>query len=94
MMGRVNFQAGDKVLLIDAKSRRYLVTLREGGQFHTHAGVTPQGVVAVLAEDGIVVVATEDVVGAFAAADRVRAAIAVDRVVTPAANDDVRDVGG
>lgn len=35
------FKAGDKVLLIDAKSRRYLVTLREGGQFHTHAGVTP-----------------------------------------------------
>jgi tRNA (adenine57-N1/adenine58-N1)-methyltransferase len=37
----VNFTPGDKVLLIDAKSRRYLVTLREGGQFHTHAGVTP-----------------------------------------------------
>ncbi len=36
-----SFQAGDKVLLIDAKSRRYLVTLRDGGQFHTHAGVTP-----------------------------------------------------
>jgi tRNA (adenine57-N1/adenine58-N1)-methyltransferase catalytic subunit len=36
-----NFQPGDKVLLIDAKSRRYLVTLRDGGQFHTHAGVTP-----------------------------------------------------
>lgn len=35
------FNAGDRVLLIDAKSRRYLVTLREGGQFHTHAGVTP-----------------------------------------------------
>ena len=36
-----NFAPGDKVLLIDAKSRRYLVTLKEGGQFHTHAGVTP-----------------------------------------------------
>jgi len=36
-----NFAAGDKALLIDAKSRRYLITLREGGQFHTHAGVTP-----------------------------------------------------
>ena len=36
-----NFAPGDKVLLIDAKSRRYLVTLRDGGQFHTHAGVTP-----------------------------------------------------
>lgn len=35
------FAAGDKVLLIDGKSRRYLVTLKEGGQFHTHAGITP-----------------------------------------------------
>ena len=39
--GDPNFKPGDKVLLIDGKSRRYLVTLREGGQFHTHAGVTP-----------------------------------------------------
>jgi tRNA (adenine57-N1/adenine58-N1)-methyltransferase len=35
------FALGDKALLIDAKARRYLFTLREGGQFHTHAGVTP-----------------------------------------------------
>jgi tRNA (adenine57-N1/adenine58-N1)-methyltransferase len=27
------------VLLVDAKRRRYLVTLREGGHFHCHAGV-------------------------------------------------------
>src|SRR5215218_5079587 len=42
-MGRVDpsFAPGDKALLIDGKGRRYLVTLREGGQFHTHAGVTP-----------------------------------------------------
>src|SRR5215213_6254591 len=39
--GDPKFKSGDKVLLIDGKSRRYLVTLREGGQFHTHAGVTP-----------------------------------------------------
>lgn len=32
------FAAGDKALLIDRKARRYLVTLREGGEFHTHAG--------------------------------------------------------
>jgi len=36
-----SFGAGEKALLIDAKARRYLVTLREGGQFHTHAGITP-----------------------------------------------------
>jgi tRNA (adenine57-N1/adenine58-N1)-methyltransferase len=28
------------VLLVDAKRRRYLVRLVEGGEFHTHAGVT------------------------------------------------------
>ncbi len=35
------FSVGDRVLLIDAKRRRYLITLREGGEFHTHAGITP-----------------------------------------------------
>jgi tRNA (adenine57-N1/adenine58-N1)-methyltransferase len=33
------FAAGDRVLLVDAKRRRHLVTLAEGGEFHTHAGV-------------------------------------------------------
>jgi tRNA (adenine57-N1/adenine58-N1)-methyltransferase len=32
---------GEKVLFVDSKDRRRLVTLREGGEFHTHAGVTP-----------------------------------------------------
>lgn len=31
-------QAGDLVLLTDRKGRRYLVTLEEGREFHTHAG--------------------------------------------------------
>jgi len=35
------FEAGEQVLLVDAKARRYLVTLAEGGEFHSHAGVTP-----------------------------------------------------
>ncbi len=30
---------GERVLLIDAKQRRYLLTLRAGAQFHTHAGI-------------------------------------------------------
>jgi len=34
------FAAGERVLLIDGKNRHYLVTLRGGGQFHTHAGIT------------------------------------------------------
>jgi len=29
---------GERVLLIDGKQRRYLVTLAAGGEFHTHAG--------------------------------------------------------
>jgi len=32
---------GDRVLLIDAKKRRYLVTLQAGGEFHSHAGYVP-----------------------------------------------------
>src|SRR6202521_3639254 len=32
------FSPGDRVLLFDSKGRRYLVTLAEGAEFHTHAG--------------------------------------------------------
>ena len=35
------FDVGDRVLLLDAKQRRYLVTLAEGGEFHSHAGFVP-----------------------------------------------------
>jgi tRNA (adenine57-N1/adenine58-N1)-methyltransferase catalytic subunit len=35
------FGPGDQVLLVDAKKRRYLVTLAAGAEFHTHAGVLP-----------------------------------------------------
>ena len=34
-------KVGERVLLLDAKRRRYLVTLAEGGEFHSHAGVLP-----------------------------------------------------
>ena len=30
---------GERVLLVDAKERRYLLTLRAGASFHTHAGI-------------------------------------------------------
>ena len=30
--------AGDLVLLLDTKGRRYLVTLTEGKEFHSHSG--------------------------------------------------------
>ena len=29
---------GDRVMLLDAKKRRYLLTLTDGGEFHSHAG--------------------------------------------------------
>jgi tRNA (adenine57-N1/adenine58-N1)-methyltransferase len=32
------FQAGERALLVDSKQRRYLVTLAEDGEFHSHAG--------------------------------------------------------
>jgi tRNA (adenine57-N1/adenine58-N1)-methyltransferase len=35
------FVVGDRVLLLDSKGRRYLVTLAEGAEFHTHAGPLP-----------------------------------------------------
>jgi tRNA (adenine57-N1/adenine58-N1)-methyltransferase len=33
------FEPGDRVLLVDSKQRRHLVTLAAGGQFHSHSGV-------------------------------------------------------
>ena len=32
-------RVGERVLLVDAKDRRYLVKLREGATFHTHSGL-------------------------------------------------------
>jgi tRNA (adenine57-N1/adenine58-N1)-methyltransferase len=34
-------RAGEQVVLVDAKRRRYLVSLVEGGEFHSHSGVVP-----------------------------------------------------
>lgn len=35
------FAYGERILLIDTKQRRYLVELKEGGEFHSHAGFVP-----------------------------------------------------
>lgn len=32
------FGVGERILLLDSKDRRYLVTLSQGGEFHTHSG--------------------------------------------------------
>ncbi len=37
----MQFSEGDTVLLIDRKKRRYLVELKAGGEFHSHAGFVP-----------------------------------------------------
>lgn len=38
-MSSSTLSAGERVMLIDAKDRQYLVTLRTDGEFHTHSGV-------------------------------------------------------
>jgi tRNA (adenine57-N1/adenine58-N1)-methyltransferase len=54
-----SFQAGDRVLLVDSKQRRYLVTLAEGGEFHSHAGFVPHEQL-IGREDGTVVTSTRN----------------------------------
>ncbi|MEI8239439.1 MAG: tRNA (adenine-N1)-methyltransferase [Actinomycetota bacterium] len=44
------FDYGDKVLLLDNKQRRYLITLAEGAEFHTHTGLIPHAELVGLAE--------------------------------------------
>jgi tRNA (adenine57-N1/adenine58-N1)-methyltransferase catalytic subunit len=51
------FAVGDKVLLIDSKKRWYLLTLKEGGEFHSHSGyVSHDDLIG--HEDGAVVTST------------------------------------
>ncbi len=51
------FEYGDKVVLLDSKLRRYLVTLVEGAEFHTHVGFVAHGDIAGRSE-GVQVVST------------------------------------
>ena len=51
------FAVGDKVLLLDRKGRRYLITLTEGGEFHTHAGPVPHADL-IGSEEGVTVRST------------------------------------
>ena len=34
-------EAGEQVLLVDRKQRKYLIRLAEGSEFHTHSGIVP-----------------------------------------------------
>ncbi len=40
-----SFQYGDRVLLLDSKQRRYLITLKDGGEFHSHNGFVPHSAI-------------------------------------------------
>ena len=51
-------RVGERVLLLDAKRRRYLVMLAEGGEFHSHAGYVPHADIDRAAE-GVVVRSTK-----------------------------------
>jgi tRNA (adenine57-N1/adenine58-N1)-methyltransferase len=48
------FAPGDRALLVDNKARRYVVTLLEGGEFHTHAGFVPHDVMLGTEEGSVV----------------------------------------
>jgi tRNA (adenine57-N1/adenine58-N1)-methyltransferase catalytic subunit len=52
------FEFGDRVLLLDVKQRRYLITLKDGGEFHSHNGFVPH--TALVGEcEGVVVKTTK-----------------------------------
>ena len=46
---------GERIMLVDAKERRYLVTMVEGASFHTHAGIVSHDDI-IGADEGNVVV--------------------------------------
>lgn len=56
-VGSAVLAAGERVLLVDAKDRRYLVTLAADAIFHTHAGSVPHSDI-VGREEGSVVIGT------------------------------------
>jgi len=47
-------EAGERVMLLDSKKRRYLLNLTEAGEFHTHAGFVPHAEIIGQAEGAIV----------------------------------------
>jgi tRNA (adenine57-N1/adenine58-N1)-methyltransferase len=52
VVSRGPFAAGDRVLLLDTKRRRHLVVLKDGGEFHSHAGVLAHDAL-IGAEEGV-----------------------------------------
>jgi len=52
-------RTGERVMLIDAKERHYLITLREGAAFHTHSGIVQHDDLIGLVEGSLVRGSTE-----------------------------------
>lgn len=55
----MTLQYGDRVLLVDTKKRRYLVSLIESGEFHSHAGFVAHADI-VGQDEGVVVRSTRN----------------------------------
>ena len=55
---RLVFAEGERVLLVDNKRRRHLITLVPGAQFHTHAGMVGHDEI-IGSDDGITVRTTK-----------------------------------
>ena len=58
-MSAAELVVGERVMLIDAKDRRYLITLREGAAFHTHAGIIQHDDLIGTSEGSLVRASTE-----------------------------------
>jgi tRNA (adenine57-N1/adenine58-N1)-methyltransferase len=55
----LTLDVGERVMLIDAKDRHYLITLKEGSAFHTHAGIVQHDDVIGVSEGSLVKSSTE-----------------------------------
>lgn len=54
LRGRGTLRYGERVILLDVKKRRYLVTLKDGGEFHSHNGFVPHAGIVGQAEGRVV----------------------------------------
>ncbi|HTB09445.1 MAG TPA: tRNA (adenine-N1)-methyltransferase, partial [Acidimicrobiales bacterium] len=58
-MSRRELAEGERVMLIDAKDRHYLITLKADAAFHTHAGIVQHDDVIGQVEGSLVTSTTE-----------------------------------
>ena len=58
-MSAAVLKLGERVMLIDAKDRHYLITLREGAEFHTHAGIVQHNDIIGVLEGSLIRGSTE-----------------------------------